>query len=93
MLGALIIFALRTVPHEQARMVALAHRCRRCWLSLVMLKISTRTPSSSTPSTSSGCRSVGINYDLGIDGIALLLIVLTTLIGVIAIDLVVDPVT
>ena len=85
LLGAVVIFALRSVKREQARVIALVSTVVSFLLSIWMLKDFQRNAEFQYTEHVKWLPELGASYSLGIDGIALMLIVLTTLIGVIAV--------
>jgi NADH-quinone oxidoreductase subunit M len=83
--GALIIFFARGIEREQARAVALVATAASFVLSLLMLADLEKTAEFQFREDVEWLPDLGISYSMGVDGIAALLIVLTTLIGVIAV--------
>lgn len=93
LLGALIIFFWANASAQQVRMVALGSSLLALVASLVMLgSFDTGTSGMQMTEHMSWLPGVGINYDLGVDGISVLLIVLTTLLSSIAIYASFDPI-
>ncbi|MEZ4506230.1 MAG: NADH-quinone oxidoreductase subunit M [Thermomicrobiales bacterium] len=85
LVGAVLIFALRSVKREQARLIALVATVVSFLLSLWMLKDFDKNAEFQYTEYVKWLPELGVSYRMGIDGIALLLIVLTTFIGVIAV--------
>ncbi|MCO5223242.1 MAG: hypothetical protein M9947_16960 [Thermomicrobiales bacterium] len=85
LVGAVLIFAIRSVQREQARVIALASMIVSFVLSLWMLSDFQKNDEFQYTEHVKWLPELGISYRMGIDGIALLLIVLTTFIGVIAV--------
>ncbi len=85
LVGAVVIFALRSVQREQARLIALIATVASFLLSLWMLKDYDKNAEFQYTEHVKWLPELGVSYRMGIDGIALLLIVLTTFIGVIAV--------
>ncbi len=85
LIGAILIFALRSVKREQARVIALVTTVVSFLLSLWMLIDFKRNAEFQYTEHVKWLPELGASYSLGIDGIALMLIVLTTFIGVIAV--------
>ena len=94
LLGALVIFFIPHVSRETARLVALVTTAVSFVLSLIMLVafnpdapfgMTADGPDVSFKEHFEWLPGVGASYLMGVDGIAVLLIVLTTLLSVIAI--------
>lgn len=85
LVGAIVIFAFRGVKREQARLVALIATLVSFALSLAMLAGFDKNAEFQYTENVKWLPELGVSYSLGIDGISLLLIVLTTFIGVIAV--------
>jgi NADH-quinone oxidoreductase subunit M len=85
LLGAVLIFALRGVQREQARLIALVTTVISFLLSVWMLVGFDKNAEFQYTEHVKWLPELGISYRMGIDGISLLLIVLTTFIGVIAV--------
>jgi NADH-quinone oxidoreductase subunit M len=85
LVGAVAIFALRSVQREQARVIALIATVVSFLLSLWMLKDFDKNAEFQYTEHVKWLPELGASYRMGVDGIALLLIVLTTFIGVIAV--------
>lgn len=91
MLGALLLFFIPHVSQQTARVIALLTALGSLLISIILLlRFDPLAPFDSTSTVPfqerfDWGREIGASYFLGIDGIALLLIVLTTLICVLAI--------
>jgi NADH-quinone oxidoreductase subunit M len=84
-IGALLIFLVPKFQYAQARVVALLASLVSFVLSLVMLADFDKNDKFQFEEHRSWLSGIGSSYHMGVDGIALLLIVLTTLITTIAI--------
>lgn len=84
-IGALLIFLVPKFQQEQAKVVALVASLVSFVLSLVMLVDFDKNAEFQFQERQDWLSGIGSSYHLGVDGIALLLIVLTTLISTIAI--------
>jgi NADH-quinone oxidoreductase subunit M len=85
LVGAVVIFAFRGVQREQARMIALAVTVVSFILSLAMLLDFEKNDQFQYTEHVKWLPDLGVSYSMGIDGIALVLIVLTTFIGMLAV--------
>lgn len=85
LIGALVIFLVRSVQAEAARVIALVTTLVTFGLSVKMLLDYKRTPDFQLQENHGWLSDLGVSYSLGVDGIAVPLIVLTTLISVIAV--------
>jgi NADH-quinone oxidoreductase subunit M len=85
LVGAVLIFALRGVQREQARLIALVTTVISLVLSLAMLVDFDKNAEFQYTEHVKWLPELGVAYDMGVDGISLLLIVLTAFIGVIAV--------
>lgn len=85
LIGAIIIFAFRGIQREQARLVALVATVASFVISLYLLFAFEKNDQFQFTETVKWLPDLGVSYRMGIDGIALLLIVLTTFIGVLCV--------
>ncbi len=85
LVGAVVIFAFRGIRQEQARVVALVAMLASFVFSLYTLLEFDKNAEFQFTEHVKWLPELGVSYRMGIDGIALLLVVLTTLIGVIAV--------
>jgi NADH-quinone oxidoreductase subunit M len=85
LVGAVLIFVLRGVKREQARLIALVTTIVSLVLSLAMLADFEKNAEFQYTEHVKWLPELGVSYDMGVDGISLLLIVLTAVIGVIAV--------
>jgi NADH-quinone oxidoreductase subunit M len=83
--GAIAIFALRNVQRETARGIALVSLLVSFALSIWILLDFERNDQFQYRENVEWLTDLGVHYSLGVDGIAVLLIALTTLIGLIAV--------
>ncbi|CAN5579025.1 NADH-quinone oxidoreductase subunit M [soil metagenome] len=83
--GALIIFLVRGIQQEQARIVALVATVASFVLSVLMLLDLEKNAEFQFREDVNWLPDLGVTYSMGVDGMAALLIVLTTLIGIVAI--------
>jgi NADH-quinone oxidoreductase subunit M len=84
-IGALLIFLIPNVTRETARVIALVAALGSFALSIVMLIGFDNNAEFQFDEHVEWLTDVGVSYHLGVDGIAVLLIALTTLLSVIAI--------
>ena len=84
-IGAAAIFLIRGVEREQARVIALVAMLVSFVLSVAMILDFDRNAEFQYTENVKWLDDLGVSYSMGIDGIAVLLIGLTTLIGVIAV--------
>jgi NADH-quinone oxidoreductase subunit M len=93
LVGALIIFFMPRLSANAVRQIALWTSLATLALSLVMLAGFDRNePGMQWTEHMEWLPGVGINYDLGVDGVSVFLIVLTTLISAISIYASFDPI-
>nr|MDQ3044742.1 NADH-quinone oxidoreductase subunit M [Chloroflexota bacterium] len=85
LLGALVIFFLPRVSRETSRLVALLAAVASFVASLVMLFAFERNAEFQFTERREWLPGLGVSYFLGVDGIAVLLIALTTLLSLIAV--------
>lgn len=85
LVGAILIFAFRGVKREQARVIALISTLVSFALSIAMLAGFDKNAEFQYTENLKWLPELGASYSMGIDGIALPLIVLTTFIGVLAV--------
>ena len=85
LLGALVIFFLPRVRRETSRLVALLAAVASFVASLVMLFAFERNAEFQFTERREWLPGLGVSYFLGVDGIAVLLIALTTLLSLIAV--------
>ncbi len=85
LVGALIIFAFRRIEREQARLIALISTVVSFVLSLYLLYAFEKNDKFQFTETVKWLPDLGVSYRMGIDGIALALIVLTTFIGLLCV--------
>ncbi len=85
LVGALIIFFVRGIEQAQARVVALAATVVSFVLSVLMLLDLEKNAEFQFREDVNWLPDLGVTYSMGVDGMAALLIVLTTLIGIVAI--------
>lgn len=86
LVGALVIFLWASISPETTRRVALVTTLVTFIVSIVMLVNFDRgEPGMQMTEHLSWLPGVGINYDMGVDGLSVLLVVLTTLLGVVAV--------
>ena len=85
LIGALVIFAFRKIEREQARLVALISTVASFVLSLYLLYAFEKNDKFQFTETVKWLPDLGVSYRMGIDGISLLLIVLTSFIGVLCV--------
>jgi NADH-quinone oxidoreductase subunit M len=86
LVGALVIFLWATMSPETTRRVALVTSVLTFLASLVMLaNFDTGTSEMQMTEHVTWLPRVGINYDMGVDGLSVFLVVMTTLLSVLAI--------
>jgi NADH-quinone oxidoreductase subunit M len=85
LVGGIIIFAFRGIQREQARLVALIATLASFIFSLNMLLNFDKNDQFQFTEHVKWLPELGVSYSMGIDGIALVLIVLTTFIGLLAV--------
>jgi len=85
LLGALVIFAIPRISRETARSIALGSALLSFVLSVVLLLAFDHNAEFQFQEKVSWLPGLGASYFMGVDGIAVLLIALTTLLSVIAI--------
>lgn len=83
--GAVIIFLVRGIEQQQARMVALIAMAASFVLSVLMVLDLEKNAEFQFREDVSWLSDLGVAYRMGVDGIAAVLILLTTLIGLIAV--------
>ena len=84
-LGALLLLVVPSSAHGAIRWIALGRRSSPSALSCCSSATTRRAPSSSSARTCRGSSSSGCSYTLGVDGISVVLVILTTLLSVVAI--------
>lgn len=85
LIGAIVIFAFRGIQREQARLVALISTVVSFVISLYLLVAFEKNDQFQFTETVKWLPDLGVSYRMGIDGISLLLIVLTSFIGVLCV--------
>src|SRR6188472_1647342 len=85
LVGAVVIFAFRGIQREQARVVALVATIASFIFSMNMLLRFDKNDQFQFTEHVKWLPELGVSYSMGIDGIALVLIVLTTFIGMLAV--------
>lgn len=85
LVGAVLIFAFRRIEREQARLVALIATVVSFIFSLSMVLDFKKNDQFQFTEHVKWLPELGVSYSMGIDGIALVLIVLTTFIGMLAV--------
>jgi NADH-quinone oxidoreductase subunit M len=84
-IGAILIFFIPNVTRETARVIALVAALASFALSVIMLVGFDHNAEFQYTERVEWLEDVGVSYHLGVDGIAVLLIALTTLLSVIAV--------
>jgi NADH-quinone oxidoreductase subunit M len=84
LVGAIVIFAFRGIQREQARLIALIAMAASFIFSLSMLLDFDKNDQFQFTEHVKWLPDLGVSYSMGIDGISLVLIVLTTFIGLLA---------
>ncbi|HUG14746.1 MAG TPA: NADH-quinone oxidoreductase subunit M [Thermomicrobiales bacterium] len=93
LLGALIIFFLPRATPDQTRQIALWTAIATFAASLIMLAgFDINQAGMQWTEHMEWLPGVGINYDMGVDGVSVLLVVLTTLLSLIAVIASFDPI-
>ena len=86
LVGALVIFLWANISPDATRKVALGTSILTFLLSLAMLaNFDTGTSEMQMTEHLTWLPGVGINYDMGVDGVSVLLVVMTTLLSILAI--------
>jgi NADH-quinone oxidoreductase subunit M len=85
LVGAALIFIFRSMGREQSRLIALVTMGASLILSLALLVDFEKNAEFQYREDVKWLDELGVTYSLGVDGIALLLIVLTTLIGIVSV--------